>query len=98
MIWYKVILTSSELTKGLDMAFERDFSRLFMAMNEPEEMKLYRSGLFGDQHLHYYIQIPESFGYDLGKVFSQYRTTYTTEPDTKNLVLAIGSEDVHKAD
>lgn len=90
MIWHRVIFTNSELSRGLSRELERDFNYLFNKMNQPEDMKLYRTWLVGDNHLYYYMQMPESFGYNLGKVFKQYRTTFTTEPDTKNLVLAIG--------
>lgn len=93
MIWYRVILTNNELSRGLDKELERDFEYLFNSMNQPLMMRLYRSWLMGDNHTFYYIQMPEDFGYDLGQVFGKYRTFLTAEPPIDELTLIIGIED-----
>ncbi|QQS34732.1 MAG: hypothetical protein IPM56_10710 [Ignavibacteriales bacterium] len=94
MIWYKVILTNNELMQGFGRQLETDFTFLFNNMSQPEDMKLYRSWLVGDQHLFYYMQMPDGFTYNLGEVFNKYRTTITVEPQTEELVLVIGLEEV----
>ncbi|QQS36946.1 MAG: hypothetical protein IPM56_03040 [Ignavibacteriales bacterium] len=94
MIWYKIILTNNELMQGVGRQLETDFKYLYDSMNQPEEMKLFRSWLVGDQHMFYYMQMPDGFVYNLGQVFAKYRTIITIEPETEELVLVIGLEEV----
>lgn len=91
MNWYLVIMTNKELQQGMDGQLETAFNYLYNELNQPANMALYRSRLLGDMHQYYYIRMPEGLSYDLGNVFNQFRIKLASEPDIKELTLAVGN-------
>lgn len=92
MIWYRAILTDSELQEELSSQLETNFDYLFRQLNQPDGMALYRSSSIDHLNLNYYMKLPECSMYNLGRVFNQFRIRLTQEPQKSDLMLVVGNE------
>ncbi|QQS37096.1 MAG: hypothetical protein IPM56_03840 [Ignavibacteriales bacterium] len=80
MIWYKIIFTQTEVNKGKDKAFVKEFSLFFDRINRPQGMSLYSIKEKGDTHIYFYLCMPPHFPLNVESLFAHYRITHTFEP------------------
>lgn len=90
-LWYKVILTESDILAGNHTKLQNDFLTLFTAMKAPSQM-----AMFGDEtekEYSYYFAVPENLE-DIAKVFLLTNSAKLSEPPRKSdASLLVGDAD-----
>lgn len=91
MIWYRIIFTQTEVEKGKDKSFVKEFSLFFDRVSKPQGMALYSIREKGDTHFYYYLSMSPHFPLDVQSLFAHYRITVTFEPYDAHFEYVAGS-------